>query len=130
MIANLVIGGLASGSLYALIGIAIAIVLRVTDVPNFAQGEMAMVSTFVAYELLHSYDLPWWLAIALSLGFAVLQGLVVQALVVRPLICGPILSAVIATLGVNIVLHSIAGMIWGHETHIFPSPLSDAPLCI
>jgi branched-chain amino acid transport system permease protein len=127
MIANLVIGGLASGSLYALIGIAIAIVLRVTDVPNFAQGEMAMVSTFIAYELLHTYDLPWWLAILLCLVFAVLQGLVVQALVVRPLIGGPILSAVIATLGVNIVLHSIAGMIWGHETHIFPSPLTDAP---
>ncbi len=57
MIANLILGGLAAGSLYALIGIAI--VLRVTDVPNFAQGEMAMVSTFVAYELLHSYALPW-----------------------------------------------------------------------
>lgn len=127
MIASLIIGGLASGSLYALIGIAIAIVLRVTDVPNFAQGEMAMVSTFVAYELLHSYDLAWWLAILLSLVFAVVQGLIVQALVIRPLIGSPVLSAVIATLGVNIVLHSIAGLIWGHETHIFPSPLSDLP---
>ena len=46
---------------------------------------------------------------------------------VRPLIGGPVLSAVIATLGINIVLHSVAGMIWGHETHIFPSPLSDLP---
>lgn len=127
MIGNLIIGGLASGSLYALIGIAVAIVLRVTDVPNFAQGEMAMISTFVAYEMLHSYDLPWWLAIALSMVFAVLQGLIIQALVVRPLIGGPVLSAVIATLGINIVLHSVAGMIWGHETHIFPSPLSDLP---
>ena len=126
MIADLVIGGLAAGSLYALIGIAIAIVLRVTEVPNFAQGEMAMVSTFVGYELLHSYALPWWLAILGSTVFAVVQGLVVQALVVRPLIGGPVLSAVIATLGVNIVLHSVAGMIWGHETHVFPSPLSDA----
>ena len=71
MIANLIIGGLASGSLYALIGIAVAIVLRVTDVPNFAQGEMAMISTFLAYEMLHSYDLPWWLAILLSMVFAV-----------------------------------------------------------
>jgi len=127
MIANLIIGGLASGSLYALIGIAVAIVLRVTDVPNFAQGEMAMISTFLAYEMLHSYDLPWWLAILLSMVFAVVQGLIIQALVVRPLIGGPVLSAVIATLGINIVLHSVAGMIWGHETHIFPSPLSDLP---
>jgi branched-chain amino acid transport system permease protein len=127
MIANLIIGGLAAGSLYALLGIAIAIVLRVTDVPNFAQGEMAMVSTFVAYELLHSYDLPMWLAVLATIVFAALQGLVVQLLVVRPLIGSPMLSTVIATLGVNIVLHSVAGMIWGHETHIFPSPLSDAP---
>jgi branched-chain amino acid transport system permease protein len=88
---------------------------------------MAMISTFVAYELLHSYDLPWWSAILLSMVFAVAQGLVVQAVIIRPLIGAPVLSAVIATLGINIVLHSIAGIIWGHETHIFDSPLSDAP---
>jgi branched-chain amino acid transport system permease protein len=131
MIGDLVIGGLASGSLYALIGIAIAIVLRVTDVPNFAQGEMAMVSTFVAYQLMHSEGLPLWAALLAAMVFAAAQGLVVQQLVIRPLIGGPVLSAVIATLGINIVLHSIAGMIWGHETHVFPSPLSDAaPLMI
>ncbi len=127
MIGNLILGGLAAGSLYALVGIALAIVIRVTDIPNFAQGEMAMVSTFVAYSLLDRYGLGWWAAVALALGFAVLQGVAVQILVIRPLIGGPVLSAVIATLGLNIVLNSIAGMIWGHETHIFPSPLGDAP---
>lgn len=48
MISELIIGGLASGSLYALIGIAVVLVLQATDMPNFAQGEMAMFSTFVA----------------------------------------------------------------------------------
>jgi branched-chain amino acid transport system permease protein len=127
MITNLILGGLASGSLYALVGIAIAIVLRVTDIPNFAQGEMAMVSTFVAYWLLTDYGLTWWIAVSLAMGFAVLQGLAVQQLVIRPLIGGPVLSAVIATLGMNIVLNSLAGMIWGHQTYVFPSPLSVAP---
>ena len=126
MIGELILGGLASGSLYALIGLAIAIVLRVTDIPNFAQGEMAMVSTFVAFWLLHDEGLAWWAALAIAMVFAAAQGLVVQALVIRPLIGGPILSAVIATLGLDIVLHSVAGMIWGHETQVFPSPLSDA----
>lgn len=126
MVGELILGGLASGSLYALIGLAIAIVLRVTDIPNFAQGEMAMVSTFVAYWLLQDVGLAWWAAVLLAAAFAAVQGLIVQALLIRPLIGGPILSAVIATLGLNIVLHSLAGMIWGHETQIFPSPLADA----
>lgn len=129
MIPALVIGGLASGSLYAMIGIAIAIVLRATDIPNFAQGEMAMVSTFVAFWLIDSYDVAWWVAILATLVFSVAQGVAVQQLVIRPLIGGPVLSAVIATLGMNVVLHSLAGMIWGHQTYVFPSPLSTlAPL--
>jgi branched-chain amino acid transport system permease protein len=127
MISNLIVGGLASGSLYAMVGIAVAIVLRVTDIANFAQGEMAMVSTFVAYWLLQDYGLDFWSATAIALGFAVVQGVVLQLLVIRPLIGSPVLSAVIATLGLNIVLHSLAGMIWGHQTHIFPSPLSAVP---
>lgn len=52
MISELVIGGLASGSLYALIGIAIVLVLQATEVPNFAQSEMAMFANFVAFSLL------------------------------------------------------------------------------
>jgi branched-chain amino acid transport system permease protein len=129
VIPELVVGGLASGSLYAMVGIALAIVLRTTDIPNFAQGEMAMVSTFIAYWLLDSYGLDWWAAAALALLFAVVQGIAVQQLVIRPLIGGPVLSAVIATLGMNIVLHSLAGIIWGHQTYIFPSPVETlAPL--
>ena len=90
---ELILGGLASGSLYALIGLAIAIVLRVTDIPNFAQGEMAMVSTFVAYWLLHDQGLAWWAALAMAAVFAAVQGLAVQALIIRPLIGGPVLRA-------------------------------------
>lgn len=127
MIAELILGGLASGSLYALIAIAIVLVLQATDIPNFAQGEMAMISTFVAYWLLQDYNLSWWLAVPVALAFAALQGLVVQQLVIRPLLGAPTINAVIATLGLNIALHSVAGMIWGNETHIFPSPFSASP---
>lgn len=129
MLVNLLIGGLAAGSLYAVVAIAIAIVLRVTDIANFAQGEMAMLSTFVGYWLLQEVGLEWWQASLLALGFGLVQGLVVQAAIIRPLIGSPALSAIIATLGLNIVLHSVAGMIWGHQTYIFPSPFSfGAPL--
>ena len=109
MITQLIIGGLASGSLYALIGIAIVLVLQATEVPNFAQGEMAMFATFVAYSLLTTYHLSWWIVLPATLAFAALQGVVVQQVVIRPLLGAPIINAVIATLGLNMALHSVAG---------------------
>ena len=128
MISELVIGGLASGSLYALIGIAIVLVLQATEVPNFAQGEMAMFATFVAFSLLQAYHLSWWLVLPLTLAFAALQGVVVQQVVIRPLLGAPIINSVIATLGLNMALHSVAGMIWGNQTNVFTSPVGDLPV--
>ena len=128
MIAELIIGGLASGSLYALIGIAIVLVLQATEVPNFAQGEMAMVATFVAYTLLTTYGLSWWLVLPATLVFAAVQGVVVQQVVIRPLLGAPIVNAVIATLGLNLALHSVAGMIWGNQTNVLASPVADLPV--
>ena len=127
MIPELILGGLASGALYGLIGIAIVLVLQATDIPNFAQGEMAMFSTFIAYSLLTSYDFSWWLVLPLTLLIATVQGVVVQVAVVRPLLGKPTINAVIATLGLNMALHSVAGMIWGHQTNVFPSPITDLP---
>jgi branched-chain amino acid transport system permease protein len=128
VISELVIGGLASGSLYALIGIAIVLVLQATEVPNFAQGEMAMFATFVAFSLLNAYHLSWWLVLPLTLAFAALQGVVVQQVVIRPLLGAPIINSVIATLGLNMALHSVAGMIWGNQTNVFTSPVADLPV--
>ena len=66
MIANLVVGGLAAGCLYAMVGIAIVIVLNITDIANFAQGEMAMLATFFAYWLMDGVGLPWWQAVSIA----------------------------------------------------------------
>jgi branched-chain amino acid transport system permease protein len=127
MIANLVVGGLAAGCLYAMVGIAIVIVLNITDIANFAQGEMAMLSTFFAYWLMESLGLAWWQAVPIAIAFGLVQGIVIQQVVIRPLIGGPVLSAIIATLGLNVVLNSVAGLIWGHQTYTFPSPFAFSP---
>jgi branched-chain amino acid transport system permease protein len=124
MIANLIVGGLAAGCLYAMVGIAIVIVLNITDIANFAQGEMAMVTTFFAYWLLDSVGLTWWEAVLIAALFGLVQGVVIQQVVIRPLIGSPVLSAIIATLGLNVVLNSLAGLIWGHQTYTFPSPFT------
>lgn len=124
MIGNLIVGGLAAGCLYAMVGIAIVIVLNITDIANFAQGEMAMVTTFFAYWLLDDIGLAWWQAVSIAAVFGLLQGIIVQQVVIRPLIGSPVLSAIIATLGLNVVLNSLAGLIWGHQTYTFPSPFA------
>jgi branched-chain amino acid transport system permease protein len=131
MIANLVVGGLAAGCLYAMVGIAIVIVLKITDIANFAQGEMAMITTFFAYFLMDGAGLPWWQAVSIAILFGLVQGVIIQQVVIRPLIGGPVLSAIIATLGLNIVLNSVAGLIWGHQTYTFPSPFAfSAPFMV
>ena len=131
MVANLIVGGLAAGCLYAMVGIAIVIVLKITDIANFAQGEMAMVTTFFAYWLLDSVGLSWWQAVPVAVLFGLVQGIIIQQVVIRPLIGSPVLSAIIATLGLNIVLNSVAGLIWGHQTYTFPSPFAfSAPFMI
>jgi branched-chain amino acid transport system permease protein len=131
MIANLVVGGIAAGCLYAMVGIAIVIVLKITDIANFAQGEMAMVTTFFAYWLLDGVGLSSWQAVPIAVLFGLVQGVIIQQVVIRPLIGSPVLSAIIATLGLNIVLNSVAGLIWGHQTYTFPSPFAfSAPFMI
>src|SRR5258708_26490378 len=131
MIANLVVGGLAAGCLYAMVGIAIVIVLNITDIGNFAQGVMAMVTRFVAYWLMDGLGVPWWQAVSIGIVFGLLQGIVIQQVVIRPLIGGTVLSAIIAILGLNVVLNSVAGMIWGHQTYTFPSPFAfSAPFVV
>jgi branched-chain amino acid transport system permease protein len=131
MIANLIVGGLAAGCLYAMVGIAIVIVLKITDIANFAQGEMAMVTTFFAYWLLDHVGLAWWQAVPIAVLFGLVQGIIIQQVVIRPLIGSPVLSAIIATLGLNMVLNSLAGLIFGHQTYTFPSPFAfSAPFMI
>ena len=78
MIANLLVGGIAAGSLYAMVGIAIVVVLNITDIANFAQGEMAMLTTFFAYWLLQNLGLSWWQATPLALLFGLAQGIAIS----------------------------------------------------
>ena len=94
MIANLIVGGLAAGCLYAMVGIAIVIVLNITDIANFAQGEMAMVTTFFAYWLLDSVGLTWWQAVPIAILFGLAQGIVIQQVVIRPLIGSPVTDSI------------------------------------
>ena len=107
MFAQLITSGVAIGSLYALIALAMVIIYKTSKVLNFAQGDMAMVSTFVAYMLLESYSLPFPAAFGLSLLFAFLLGMAIEFLFLRHAEKPTILGLIVITLGCEMI-HIVA----------------------
>lgn len=124
MIGQLIVEGLAIGACYGLFAIAFVIIYKTSDVINFAQGEMAMVSTFVAYHILTFYQYPFWLSFILTMVFAVLLGIVVEFAFLRPAKEPSVLGLIVITLGAEMFLMGLAGWKWGAEQKAFHFPMS------
>ena len=116
---QVVVDGIADGSVYAALALALVLIFRSTGVVNFAQGEMAMFATFLAWALADA-GLPLGLALAGALALAFLGGMLVERVLVRPVEGGPPLNLVIVTLGLFIVVNAAAGWIWGFDLRDFP----------
>ena len=125
MLPQLIISGLAVGSLYALIALAMVIIYKTSEVPNFAQGEMAMLSTYVAYMLLVSYNFSALYALTGALLFAFILGVALEFVFIRRAEEPTILDLIIVTLGMQLILHGLAGWKWGPEQKNLPLPISD-----
>lgn len=121
-----VVSGLATGSIYALVALALVLIYRSTDVVNFAQGEMAMFVTFAMWSLtLAGIDMWFVLLIGIALGAS--MGGFIELTVIRPVENKPHLSIVVVTLGLFVFLNSVAGRIWfkNGEPKAFPTPFGD-----
>jgi branched-chain amino acid transport system permease protein len=117
--AQLVIDGIADGSIYGAVALSLVLIYRTTGVVNFAQGEMAMFSTFVAWGLIEA-GLPLGLALIATLVLSFIGGMVIERVIIRPVEGGEPLVLVIVTLGLLILLNSGAGWIWGFANRSFP----------
>jgi branched-chain amino acid transport system permease protein len=121
-----VVSGLASGGIYASLALALVLIYRATQVINFAQGEMAMFMTFVAWSLMN--HMPYWPAFALTLVFAFLGGAALELALIRPVQNAPVLTVVIITIGLFIGLNGLARRIWGNQPRTLDSPFSTDPI--
>ena len=117
--AQQVVAGLASGSIYATLALAIVIIYRSTGVVNFAQGEMATFTTFIAWTLV-DHGVGYWGAFPLTVLIAFAGGVVLERLVVRPVEGGPVLTVVILTIGLFILFGGLSNWIWKAEVRSFP----------
>ena len=125
MLEQVLISGLAFGSIYALMGLAMAIVYKTSNVPNFAQGEMATISAYVAWVILASHGASFVAALAGSLGVAVALGAFLEFAFIRRAKEPSTLNLMIITLGFQMILYGFAGWRWGAEQKRLQLPVSD-----
>jgi branched-chain amino acid transport system permease protein len=122
-----IFSGLAAGAIYASLALALVMIYRATDLVNFAQGEMAMFSTYIAWTLVNA-GLPFWGAFLITLGVSFAGGMAIERIVIRPVESAPILTAVVVTIGLLLIFNSLAGWIYSYTLQEFPSPFPDRPL--
>src|SRR5689334_7718968 len=122
-----VLAGLATGAIYALMALAVVMIYQAIDHLNFAQGEMAMFSTFLAWQMLQ-WGWPYWAAFFGAVVLSFIGGLVIGRVLVRPLQNAPILSQLAAFIALFSILNSSAGQIWDFNIKTFPTPFGTAPL--
>ena len=124
-----IVSGLATGGIYASLALALVMIYQATEVVNYAQGEMAMFSTYLAWSLLNA-GLPYWIAFAATVVIAFLGGLLIERLVIRPVENAPVLTIVIVCIGLLVILNSLAGWIYSYVIQPFPSPFPKTPIRI
>src|SRR5437879_13831044 len=109
---QLLVNGLALGSLYALTAFGIVLIFKTTKVITFAQGETAMFSTFVAFTLLTAFQLPFAVAFVLTMLFAGGLGALIERVIIRRISTTTLFTAVLLTVGLGLILLGVAGGIW------------------
>ncbi len=121
-----ILSGLATGGIYASLALALVMIHRATHLVNFAQGEMAMFATYLAWGMMQS-GMPYWTAFALTVLLSFTGGVLIERVVVRPVEHAPVLAAVIVFIALLLVFNSLAGWIFGTTIQPFPSPFRGSP---
>jgi branched-chain amino acid transport system permease protein len=122
-----VVSGLATGAIFASLALALVLIYRSTHIINFAQGEMAMFCTYIAWELMHK-GLSFWPAFLITLAIAFVGGVGIERIVIRPVENASPLTIVIVTIGLLIAINGLAGWIWGADVRAFDSPFPNSTI--
>ncbi|MDE2330780.1 MAG: branched-chain amino acid ABC transporter permease [Bradyrhizobium sp.] len=126
LLINQVLAGIATGAIYACMALAIVMIYQAIENLNFAQGEMAMFSTFVAWQLMH-WGLSYWEAFLITVVLSFVGGIVIERLLFKPLAKAPILTNVAGFIALFAIVNSCAGLIWDFTIKEFPTPFGSAP---
>ena len=127
---HVIVSGLATGCIYALMALSLVIIYNATRTLNFAQGEMLMVSTFVAWAVQRAFGLPLVLTLVIAVVAAALLAFVLERVIIRRAIGATHWDVLIITLGLSLMLRAGAGLAWSHDEFPFPSFFSNRPIVL
>ena len=122
-----VLAGLATGGIYASLALALVMIYQATHLVNFAQGEMAMFSTYIGWSLIEA-GLPYWAAFFLTVAIAFVLGVLIERVIIRPVEQAPVLVVVVVFIALLLILNSVTGWIYTYTIKTFPSPFPAQPL--
>lgn len=121
-----VLAGLATGGIYASVALALVMIYQATHHLNFAQGELAMFCTYLAWSLINA-GFGYWPAFLLTVGLAFVLGVVIERVIIRPVENSPVLAVVVVFIGLLVILNSVTGWIYSYTIKTFPSPFPAEP---
>jgi branched-chain amino acid transport system permease protein len=121
-----VLAGIATGTIYACMALAVVMIYQAIGHLNFAQGEMAMFSTFIAWQSLQ-WGVPYWAAFFLTLAISFVGGVAIERALFKPLAKAPILTNVAGFIALFAIVNSVAGLTWDFTIKQFPSPFGNSP---
>ena len=123
---NQVLAGIATGAIYACMALAVVMIYQAIDHLNFAQGEMAMFSTFISWQLMQ-WGVPYWWSFLLTLAISFAGGILIERLLFKPLAKAPVLTNVAGFIALFAIVNSVAGLTWDFTIKQFPTPFGSAP---
>jgi branched-chain amino acid transport system permease protein len=121
---NQVLAGISTGAIYACMALAVVMIYQAIDHLNFAQGEMAMFSTFIAWQMLQ-WGLPYWLVFPLTIAISFVGGFIIERLVFKPIENAPVLSHIVVFIALFSIFNSVAGFIWDFTIKAVESPFGN-----
>lgn len=121
-----VAAGLATGGVYASLALALVMIYQTTHHVNFAQGELAMCSTYLAWSLVNA-GVPYWAAFILTVAISFAVGMGIERVLIRRVERAPVLTVVIVFIAMQFILNSLAGAVFGYTIQLFPSPFPEEP---
>lgn len=124
---QLVVSGVAVGSIYALVALGFVLIYKASGILNFAHGEFMMASAYVAYSLMASLHFPFWISLLITMAVAALMGAVVHLLVLRHMVGEPLFSVVMVTIGLSSLMRALVGGTYGYIERTFPPTFSQVP---
>ena len=122
-----VMSGIANGSIYASVALALVMIFKATHHINFAQGEMATFATYISLMLINN-GVPYWAAFLLTLVIAFIGGMIIERVLMRPMMTAPVLSSVGVFIGLLLIINACSGWFFGYTIKSFPSPFPSQPM--